>query len=303
VLYAVSETSSGPAKAGFVMAFAIGADGGLTKINEQPSGGSGPCYVSVTPSGSHVLVANYGGGSVASYVVRADGGLAPAASVVQHTGSSVTDRQKGPHAHSILAAPGDRFALAADLGIDRVLVYALDGKTGQLTAHTPPAAAAKPGAGPRHLAFHPAGDALYVINELVSNVSTYAWDAARGVLAEKGAASTLPEGFTGSNTTAEVAVHPSGQFVFGSNRGHDSIAVFRVGADRTLTRVSVTPTGGRTPRHFAVDPSGAFLLAANQRSGDISVFRIDRATGALTDTGLRTTLGSPVCVRFTQMAR
>lgn len=299
IVYGVSETSSGPERAGFVMAFAVQADGSLKKINEQPSGGSGPCYVSVTPSGSHVLVANYGGGSVASFVVRGDGGLDPAASVMQHAGSSANAaRQKGPHAHSILPAPGARFVVAADLGIDEVLVYRLDAATGRLTPNDPPAMAATPGAGPRHLAFHPSGDALYAINELVSNVTTYAWDGAKGTLTERGVASTQPAGFTGSNTTAEITVDPNGKFVFGSNRGHDSIAVFRVNADRTLTQTSVTPTGGQMPRHFSLDPSGQFLLAANQRSHSIVVFRVDQATGALTDTGMKATVGSPVCVRF-----
>jgi 6-phosphogluconolactonase len=298
VLYAVSETSSGPGKSGSVMAFAVAPDGTLEKINEQPSGGSDPCYVSVTTSGSHVLVANYGGGSVASFALRSDGGLEAAATIVQHEGSSVTDRQKGPHAHSIVPAPDGRFVVAADLGIDRLLVYGLDPQTGRLAANVPPAIASPAGAGPRHMVFHPDGDALYVINELMSTVSTYAWDGVRGVLTERGAVSTLPDGFDGRNTTAEVTIHPTGTFVYGSNRGHDSIAVFRVNADRTLTRTSVTPTGGQVPRHFAVDPSGRFLLAANQRSDSITVFRIDQATGALTDAGVKISVGSPVCVRF-----
>ena len=297
VLYAVSETSSGPGKAGAVVAFAIRADGSLEKINEQSSGGSDPCYVSVTKSGSHLLVANYGG-SVASFPIRADGGLEPAASVIRHEGSSVTARQKGPHAHSIVPAPAGRFAVAADLGIDRVLVYELNGQSGKLAAAAPQPAPSRPGAGPRHVAFHPAGDALYAINELVSNISTYAWDGARGTLTERAVASTLPDGFTGTNTTAEVAVHPGGAFVYGSNRGHDSIAVFRVNADRTLTRTSVAATGGQGPRHFSIDPSGRYLLAANQRSNSISVFRIDQVTGALSDSGARIAIGSPVCLRF-----
>jgi 6-phosphogluconolactonase len=298
VLYAVSETSGGPGGAGSVSAFAVRPDGMLTKINEQSSGGSDPCYVSVAASGSHVLVANYTGGSVASFRVRSDGGLEAAASIVQHEGSSVTDRQKGPHAHSIVPAPGGRFVVAADLGIDRLLVYDLDPQTGRLAANVPPAIASPAGAGPRHVAFHPQGDALYAINELASTVSTYAWDDVRGVLTERGTVSTLPDGFAEPNTTAEVTVHPTGRFVYGSNRGHDSIAVFRVNADRTLTRTSVTPTGGRTPRHFAVDPTGRFLLAANQRSDSITVFRVDQETGALTDASETISVGSPVCVRF-----
>lgn len=298
VLYAVSETNSGS-----VAAFAAAPDGRLTKINEQRSGGSGPCFVSVTPSGSHVLVANYGGGSVASFPVRGDGGLEAAASVVRHSGSSVTERQQGPHAHSIIPAPGERLAVAADLGIDRLLVYALNATTGRLTAHDPPSIASPPGSGPRHVVFHPAGDALYSTDELRSAISTYAWDAARGVLARRGTVSALPEGYSGANTTAEVAVHPTGRYVYGSNRGHDSIAVFTVNADRTLTRTSVTLTGGQVPRHFAVDPSGGYLLVANQRSSTITVFRIDRTTGALTGLGAGISVDSPVCVRFARPAR
>jgi 6-phosphogluconolactonase len=299
VLYAVSETNTvGPQKAGGVVAFRAGADGRLTKINEQPSGGAHPCYVSVNAEGTHVFVANYSGGSVAAFPIRSDGGLAEASAAIQHSGSSVHSRQRAPHAHSILPVRGTPFVLAADLGMDKVLVYRVDRATGSLTPHDPPGAAATPGAGPRHLALNPAGDTVFVMNELQSTVASYAWDAKAGTLQPAGAVSTLPAGFTGSNSTAEVAVHPGGRFVYGSNRGHDSIASFRVNPDRTLTPAGFEPTQGNQPRHFAVDPSGTFLLAANQKSDSIVVFRINQETGALASTGVSARVPTPVCVRF-----
>lgn len=291
VLFAVSETD-----AGSVVAYAVKADGSLSKINEQPSGGGAPCYVSVNASGTHVLVANYTGGSVSSFAIRADGGL-EAVSVVQHHGASVTARQKGPHAHSITPAPGGRFLVAADLGTDHLPVYALDPQ-GRLVAHSAPEAAVARGAGPRHVAFDPAGATMYAMNELNSTVTTYTWDGVRGALLAKGTVSTLPAGVMVANTTAHVAVHPSGRFVFGSNRGHDSIAVFRVAADKTLTLASTTPTGGKTPRNFAIDPSGNYLLVGNQQSDTITVFRIDLDSGALTPTRQSVSIGAPVCIRF-----
>lgn len=298
VVYAVSEINTvGPQKAGTVIAFAVTGDK-LEKINEQPSGGAHPCYVSVNAEGTHVFAANYSGGSVAAFPLRPDGGIGEASAVVAHTGSSVHQRQRQPHAHSILPARGTPFVLAADLGIDRVLVYRFDRTTGSLTPNDPPGAAAEPGAGPRHLALNPAGDTLFVVNELKSTVASYGWDGKAGTLQAAAVTSTLPEGFSGSNTTAEVAVHPSGPFVYVSNRGHDSIAVFRVGAGRALTRVSVHSTEGNQPRHFGIDPSGRFLLAANQKSDSIVVFRIDQETGALADTGIRARVPTPVCVRF-----
>jgi 6-phosphogluconolactonase len=301
LLYAVSETNTqGADKAGAVAALSAGSDGRLTRINEQPSGGAFPCYISVNGDGTHVFVANYGGGSVAAFPIQPDGGVGPPSSVVRHSGSSVNAaRQRQPHAHAIVPVPAAPFVLAADLGIDRVLVYRFDRERGSLTPHAPPGVAAAPGAGPRHLTLHPAGDTVFVMNELQSTVTSHRWDAARGVLQPAAeSVSTLPADFTGSNSTAEVAIHPSGRFVYGSNRGHDSIAVFRVNADRSLTRVAVHPTGGRQPRHFAIDPAGGFLVAANQKSDSIVVFRIDPQTGALSDTGVRARVPTPVCVRF-----
>jgi 6-phosphogluconolactonase len=298
VLYAVSETDTvGAAKSGAVMAFRIDDSGGLTRINQEPSGGGGACFVSVNAAGTYAFVANYGGGSVAALPIRADSGVKPASAVVQHTGSGPhATRQTRAHAHSIRAMQGSPFVLAADLGADQLFVYRFDEATGALQPHQPPSVAASPGAGPRHFAPHPSGDAVFLMNELSSTITSYAWDGAAGTLRKRGEVSTLPDGFTGENTTAEVTVHPNGRFVYGSNRGNDSMAAFRVAPDRTLTRIGVYPTGGKTPRHFAIDPSGAFLIAANQESDTIALFRIDGETGALADTGARARVPSPVYV-------
>jgi 6-phosphogluconolactonase len=254
--------------------------------------------VSVNAAGTHAFVANYGAGSVAAFPLLPDGRLAPPSSVAPHRGSGVhPTRQQRAHAHAIRPAPGGSFVLAADLGIDRVLVYRFDAAAGALTPHHSASTATQPGAGPRHLAFHPSGNALFVINELSSTLAAYSWNGAEGTLEARGEVSTLPRGFTGENTTAEVAVHPSGRFVYASNRGHDSIAVFRIG-DGALARVGIYSTRGRTPRHFALDTAGAFLLAANQESNSIVLLHVDQQTGALTDSGARVEAPSPVFVGF-----
>lgn len=297
LLYAVSEIHTPAAGgSGTLVAYRVADDAGLELINEESSGGLGACFVSVHPAGTHAFVANYRAGSVAAFPIRADGGLSPASSLVQHRGSSAhPTRQEAPHPHSIRTAPGDAFVLAADLGADCLFVYRFDPRRGMLTPHEPPAAAAV-GAGPRHLAAHPSGDTVFLINELDSTIGSYAWDGTRGALDLRGVVSTLPGDFTGENATAELAVHPSGRFVYGSNRGHDSIAAFRVGEHRTLTRVGLYPTGGKTPRSFAIDSRGVFLLAANQESDSLVLFRIDHATGALARTGAGVSVPSPAFV-------
>lgn len=303
VLYAVSETSESRGRpSGSVSAFVIRDDGSLRPLSEQSSGGAGPCYVALDGTGSHVLVANYGGGSVTVLPIEEDGRLKPASAVVQHEGSSVDPkRQQEPHAHSINPDPSDRFALAADLGIDRVLVYRFNAQTGTIVPHEPAGARVAPGAGPRHLAFHPNGRIAYVINELRSTVTAFTWVAARGTLEELQTISTLPADFTGSSYTADVQVHPSGRFVYGSNRGHDSMTIFAVDeASSRLSLVGHQSTGGKTPRHFGIDPTGSYLLAANQDSHSIVVFRIDQSSGQLTPTGARIEVPSPVCVRFVE---
>jgi len=303
-LYAVSEISD-PAQGstGGVTALALdAASGKLTPLNAQSSQGAGPCHLVVDQSGRSVLVANYGGGSVASLPVGEDGKLSAAASKIQHAGNSVNpDRQKEPHAHSINVSPDNRFAVAADLGLDKLLVYKFDPATSTLVTNDPPSAAVAPGSGPRHAAFHPNGKLLYVINEILCTLTTFAYDAQRGVLTELQTLSTLPSAdpLKPGYSTAEVQVHPSGKFVYGSNRGHDSITVFAVDPEKgTLTYVDNHATRGKTPRGFGIDPTGNFFLAGNQDSHTIAAFRIDQKTGRLAPIGDLLEVGSPVCVKF-----
>ena len=303
-LYAVNEINEiDGRKAGGVSAFAIDPQRGtLALLNRQPSGGPGPAHVIVDRQGRNVLVANYGGGSVAVLHIGADGRLQGPSSVVQHTGSSVDpQRQKEPHAHSINVDADNRFAYAADLGLDKILIYRFDAAKGTLTPNDPPFAQVEPGSGPRHFAFHPQGRFAYVINEMRCTVTTFGHDAARGALTAIQTISTLPQGQTVEKgfSTAEVQVHPSGRFLYGSNRGHDTIAVFTIDQETgRLTPVQHEPTQGSTPRNFGIDPAGRFLLAANQRSDSVVVFRIDSSTGRLTPAGSRIDVGAPVCVKF-----
>jgi 6-phosphogluconolactonase len=298
VLYSVSEIHGADyGTRPSLLAYEICGDGSLRLINERWSGGLGACFASVHPAGTHVFVANYRSGSVAALPTGSDGALRPASSVVQHRGSSVHPvRQDGPHPHSVRIAPGNEFVLAADLGCDGVFVYRFDPLEGRLSPHEPPAIVASAGAGPRHLAVHPSGGAVFVINELDSTVTSYVWDRTRGTLYQHGVVSTVPDEFDGENTAAEVAVHPSGRFVYGSNRGHDSIAAFRIGDNGTLSPVGIYSSGGRTPRHFAIDASGTFLLAANEESDSLILFRIDLESGVLSETHTQATVDSPVFV-------
>jgi 6-phosphogluconolactonase len=303
-LYAANEINDFQGqKAGGVTAFALDATTGkLTELNEQSSGGEGPCHVSVDATGKTVLVANYTGGSVAALPVQADGSLGPAAAFIQHQGSSIVPkRQTGPHGHYILADPSNRFALACDLGLDKVLIYKLDAKKALLTPNDPPFASLKPGAGPRHLAFAPDGKFVYVIDELDCTLTVFRYKPKRGTLTEIQSVSTLPAGqaMKSNYSCAEVVVHPSGKFLYGSNRGHNTIALFRIDQKTgEVTLVEHTPTGGKTPRNFNLDPSGRFLLAANQDSGNVVVFSIDPDTGHLTPTGQQLEMGSPVAIVF-----
>jgi 6-phosphogluconolactonase len=301
-LYAVGEmTVLNGKRAGAVNAFSIEPKTGkLTLLNQQSSGGLGPCHVAVDAKGRCVLVANYGSGSIASLPILKDGSLGAPVTTIQHTGSSVNpQRQAGPHAHFITTDPANRFALNCDLGLDKVFVYRLDPKRATLTANDPPFGVVAPGAGPRHLAFSPNGKFVHVINELGSSLTTFEYDPKRGALKELQTLSTLPEKFDGQNSCAHVLVHPSGRFVYGSNRGHDSIAVFTVDSKSgKLTLVEHQPTQGKTPRNFAIDPSGSWLLAENQASDNVVVFRIDGQTGRLKPTGQTVTVGAPVCAVF-----
>lgn len=301
-LYAANEVPEfAGEKSGSVSAFAIDPrTRALTPLNQQSSRGAGPCHLVVDKAGRNVLVANYSGGTVTVLPIGRDGRLAPASASRQHTGSSVNPRrQQEPHAHSINLDPANRFAFAADLGADKVFIYRFDSRKGTLAPNDPTHVALAPGAGPRHFAFRPDGRFAYVINELLSTATVFSYDARRSALMEAQTVPTLPAEFTGNSTTAEIVVHPSGKFVYGSNRGHDSITVFA--ADRGTGRLSLVehePTQGKTPRNFAIEPSGRFLLAANQASDSVVVFRIDPATGALAPTGHSISVPSPVCVRF-----
>ena len=301
-LYAVNETGNLDGKGGGgVSAFSRDAKTGqLTLLNRQPSGGTGPCHLAVDRTGKCLLVANYGSGSIAALPIQADGRLSEPVSILQHRGSSVDQqRQAGPHAHFITPDPANHFALACDLGLDQILVYRLDAARALLAANEPPFAAIKPGSGPRHLAFHPSGRFVFLINEMASTITVLAYTAKRGELRELQTISTLPDKFTGNSNCAEVQVHPSGKFLYGSNRGHDSIAVFSFDPSRgKLTSLQHQSTLGRTPRHFAIDPSGHWLLAENHESDSVVVFQVDSKTGRLSPNGQAVSVSAPVCAVF-----
>jgi 6-phosphogluconolactonase len=302
-LYAVNETEEfAGRKSGAVSAFAVGQKTGeLRLLNQQPSTGGAPCYVSLDASGRFLMVANYVGGNVAVFPVRGDGSLGGATDVKQDEGSGPNrERQEGPHAHCILQDASGRHVYACDLGTDKVMIYRLDAKAGKLIPNSQPWAQVKPGAGPRHLTFHPDGRRAYLMNELASTVTVFAHDAARGTLKELQTVSALPEDFKGANTGADVHASPDGRFLYSSNRGHDSIAVFKIDARAgTLSFVGHTPTQGQTPRNFAVDPTGALLLVANQNSDTVVTFRRDAQTGELQPTGHVAEVPSPVCLKLT----
>jgi 6-phosphogluconolactonase len=301
-LYAVNEVGNYEgAKSGAVSAFAIDRSSGkLTLLNQVASGGADPCFVTFDKTGKYLLVANYTGGSVAIFPLGADGKLGAASALEQHQGHGVIEaRQEGPHAHWIATSPDNRYALEVDLGLDEVLVDKFDASSGTLTPNDPPFAKVEPGAGPRHLVFSPNSKFIYVTNELGSTVTVFSYDAAAGTLEAKQAIGTLPGDYNGPNDTAEIAIHPSGKFLYVSNRGRDSIAIFAI-APKTgiLTSIGDFLTRGKTPRNFVIDPSGHFLLVANQESNDIEVFRIDANSGELEFTGERLEVPAPVGIAF-----
>ena len=299
-LYAVCadfEAMSG----GLVKAYAIDSETGeLTYLNEQSSEGEGPCHITVDKTGKYVLLANYGSGSVAMLPVEQGGRLGKATGFVQHEGSSVDpERQVGPHAHSIILDADNRFAFAADLGTDKMMVYRLDFATGKLVSNDSPWVRTPPGSGPRHFDFHPNGKYAYLINEMGSTVTALHYDAERGMLNEIETVPTLPEDFDGVNHCADIHVAPSGKFVYGSNRGHDSIAIFAIDQDTgSLTALGHESTKGETPRNFAIDPSGTYMLTANQDGDNIVTFLIDQKSGMLEPTGHEVEVPSPVCIKL-----
>ncbi len=301
VLVAVGEVDR-PKLGGGVRSFKIGDGGKLTPVSEQPTQGGAPCHVSIHPSGRVVLVANYSGGSVASFPLDPDGKLGPIASFIQHEGTGPNKaRQEKAHAHSINIDPSGQYALAADLGTDRVYVYKIDTATAKLT----PAGEAKiaPGSGPRHLCFDPDGKTVRVINELKNTITSLQWDAATGKLKDFDTASTLPRDFQGESYTAEVVPHPTGKFVYGSNRRHDSIAALSVGESGKLKLEGLAKQGVKEPRNFIVDPTGKWLLVGSQNGDSIVVFPIDRATGIPGPQGTVTPVPMPVCLRLLAIGR
>ena len=296
-LYAVNEVADTDGKpTGAVSAFAIDAKSGKLKpLNQQSSQGAGPCHLVVDRAGQNVLVANYGAGSCACLPIGGDGRRREATAAIQHQGKSTNpQRQEAPHAHSINLDPANRFAFVADLGLDQILIYRFDSTKGTLAANDPPAATVAAGSGPRHFAMHPAGKFAYVINEMANTVTAFAFDSNRGSLQELQTITTLPSDYTGTSHTAEVVMHPSGKFLYGSNRGHDSLAIFSVDqATGKLTAAGHQLTGGKTPRNFAIDPTGTWLLAENQGSGTIVVLKIDAKNGGLQPSGQTLDVPSP----------
>jgi 6-phosphogluconolactonase len=301
-LYAVRETGGFEGTSnGAVSAFSVDpTTGKLTLLNQQNSGGQGPCHLAVDGLGQCVLAANYGSGSVAAFPIHADGSLGAIGAFLQHHGSGPDPkRQTGPHAHEVGFDVANRRAFCTDLGLDKIFIYQLEPKTAALAPNDPPTASLAPGAGPRHFAIHPTGRYLYAINELNNTISVFNYDTAHGALKESQTVSTLPEKFTTPNTAAEIAIHPTGKFLYGSNRGHDSIAVYAVDENTgKLTLVEHQATLGKTPRSFGIDPTGNFLLVANQGSDTLVVFRIEPKTGRLSATGQTLEVPTPVCVAF-----
>ncbi len=293
-LYAVTES-----KEGTVSSFSIGSSGSLTKINTKSTNGSAPCDLEVDPTGQMLVVANYHSGSTVAYAITEDGSLSDLTTFLNHEGSSVHKRQKSSHAHSVDFTPNSSHLIVSDLGTDKVMTMEVDSTTATISLSSEISLA--PGSGPRHFAFHPSGKFGYSLGELASTVT--AMSHADGKLETIETLSTLPDGFVGHNTTAEIAVHSSGRFMYVSNRGHDSIAVFSV--DTTsgqLNRTAVIKSGGNRPRNFAIDPTGRYILIAHRDSDNVVVFAIDQQTGILHPTGLEIEVDAPVCVQFLELA-
>jgi 6-phosphogluconolactonase len=296
-LYAVNEVQNfrGP-NSGGVRSFAMDrTTGRLTLLNELPSHGGDPCYVALDKKGKYLFTANDSGGSVAAFPVLPDGRLGESSTFLQFQAKG----EKAPHAHAINVSPDNRFVLVADLGLDQVTAYRFDQESGSFSPRDSQTFKVDPGAGPRHFAFHPNGKFVYVLTELQAGIVAFAYERPGGTLRRLQTVSMLPKRYSGEKAAAEVQVHPSGKFLYASNRGHDSLAVFAINQNNgTLTRVEIVPTKGKEPRHFAVDPTGSFLLAANQHSDSIVVFRIDSRTGRLSATGRVLEAPTPVYVKF-----
>jgi 6-phosphogluconolactonase len=296
--YAANEAS----KESTITAFSLDAKSGkLTQLNQLPASGEDPCYLSFDQTGKFLFSANYTSGNVVVFPILPDGKLGEPTANVKDRGAlgPNKERQEAPHAHWVQAAPDNRFVFVSDLGLDAILSYRFDAAQGTLTPNEPPAGKLNPGAGPRHVTFSPDGKFVYVVSELSNTVTAFSYDASHGTLAPFQVLSTLPDGFVGRNDDAEIGVHPSGKWLYASNRGRDTIAVFAIRpSDGSLTRTGEFPTGGKEPRHFTIDPTGQYLLAENQNSNSIAVFRIDPASGALAQVSVADNIPSPVCLTF-----
>lgn len=299
-LYSIHAEQFGGKENEEVAAYAVDRGSGRLKLlNRQSALGTASCFLEVDATGKTVLLANYSTGSVAALPVKADGSLAKAASFVQHAGSSVDPkRQKGPYAHAIIVSPDNRFAYAADLGIDKILNYRLDAANAKLTPNAQPFVRTPPGAGPRHLTFHPNGRHLYVINELANSVTLFDQDAETGMLVERQTLSTLPEDFEGVSHCADLKITPDGRFLYGTNRGHDSLAIYRLAKEGGMTRVGIEPSLGKGPQNLLITPDGGLLLCANMAGDNLAVFRIDQKTGGLKPIGEPIELPKPSCIRW-----
>ncbi len=301
-LYACGELEKSD---GSLTAFKIdSATGKLERLNNVSAGGTSTCHANVSRNGQFVVLANYGSGSCAAFALGADGKIGERTAYHQHSGSSMDSkgRQGGPHAHSVNFDKLNKHVIVADLGLDQVKVYNFNSATGAMVPNEPPFTKVAPGSGPRHFTFHPSGKFAYVINEMNCTVTAFQWDAKKGTLKEIETATTLPEPWKRGYSTAEVVAHPNGRFLYGSNRGHNSLAVFQINAATgKLKSVENKPTEGKTPRNFAIDPTGHYLIAANQDSNSLVLFRINQMSGVLDQLGAPIAAPSPVCVRYLKM--
>jgi 6-phosphogluconolactonase len=301
-LYSLTAKKFGDADTEVVLAWRIAdRDGRLEPLGRRSAKGPATCYVAADPQGRSLLLAHYSGATVAWLPLGPDGSLTGDPVTVRHEGTGPhPGRQEAPHPHAIVLAPAvpnaPQFVYAADLGADAIFAYRLDGATGGLVANEPALVKTRPGAGPRHLAFHPDGRRLYAINELDNTVAVYDFDAATGRLVERQVVSTLPPDFKGTTSTADLKITPDGRFLYGTNRGHDSIAAYRIGPDGLLALVEIIPSRGRGPQNLEITPDGSLLLCANMPGDNLAVFQIDRETGKLTAVGEPVTVKAPSCI-------
>lgn len=306
-LYACNELDKfNDQPSGALTAFSINpANGRLDKLNDTATGGTGTCHANISHKGKFIVAANYGSGSCCAFALGKDGKLGERTAFHQHTGSSAdAGRQSSPHAHSVNFDAKNKHVIVADLGLDQVKVYNFDAKKGTMVPNDPPFTMVKPGSGPRHFTFHPSGKFAYVINEMACTVTGFNWDEKKGTLTEFETVTTLPVPVRRGFSTAEVVAHPNGRFLYGSNRGHNTIAVFQVNpVDGKLTTVEHKSTMGEVPRNFAIDPTGQYLIAANQNTHTIVLFWINTATGALEQLGHPYPVPSPVCVRYLRVPK